>query len=99
MSKRNEAIQQTAEQYWEKLSAGGMAFEFSPKTLGSYRDGMRAAEKAFRGELRDLIKAHNKTIGELTNQIAGLKLKAEIDALTKKQLAQAAEAAVTGGVP
>jgi hypothetical protein len=55
---------------------------------------MRAADKAFRGELRDLVKAHNKTIHQLTNQIAGLKLRAEIDQRSMKLISRAV---VSGG--
>jgi hypothetical protein len=99
VSKRNEAIQQAAEQYWKQLEAGGMAHEFCAKTLvvGSYRDGVRAAEKAFRAELRDLVKAHNKTVHELTHQIAGYKLRAEIDQRSMKLISRAAVQAVSGG--
>jgi hypothetical protein len=85
MSKRNEEAQRVAVEYWKKLEAGGMAYEFTPETLvvGSFRDGLLCEEKAHRGEIRDLIKTHNKALKECCEEIAGLKIKLEIAKLAK----------------
>lgn len=56
MSKINEQAQRLAVEYWEKVEATGMAYEFTPKTLviAAFRDGLLAELKSHRNEVRQL---------------------------------------------
>ena len=87
MSKRNEEIQRLAEDYWRKVEAGGIAYEYAPKTLvvASFHDGFKCALSAHKSEIRDIVKQHNAAMKEACNEIASLKIRLEIAARKEAQ--------------
>jgi hypothetical protein len=56
VSKINEQAECVAVEYWEKVEATGLAYEFTPKTLviAAFRDGLLAELKSHRNEVRQL---------------------------------------------